>query len=97
MMYLIITRDRVGVDWKKEGTVLREEAKHIWELQKRNIVRSIWFTTPAREAVLFLEENTLLDAEKTLKAFPLVQKNLIDYEILQLSAYDGYERLFENV
>jgi hypothetical protein len=95
MQILVITRDAPGADWEGKDEILRSEARDVWRLQQLGIVRNIWFTDPGRDAVLLLECDGAETARTTLEDLPLVRSGLITYTMLALSAYDGFERLFE--
>lgn len=73
--------------------LLRAEAAAVWDLQRRGIIRDIWFNT-RRHAVLILECASLLEARNHLAAIPLVHAGLSDFDLQELSFYDGYKRLF---
>lgn len=72
----------------------REEAASVWALQKRGIVRDIWFTAPGRHAVVMLECAGAAEARQHLATLPLVRYGQIDFTLHELRSYDGYERLF---
>ena len=74
--------------------LLRNEAASVWELQKRGIIRDIWFTAADRHAVVMLECADLDEARQWLAALPLVRSGLIEFTLHELRSYDGYERLF---
>ena len=74
---------------------LKEEAKCVWELHKNEILREIYFTTTDNRAVLILECTDELSASSYLETLPLVKEKLIQFEILPLKCYSGFERLFE--
>ena len=75
---------------------LRDEAAAVWDLQKRGIIRDIWFTKTDRRAVVMLECAGAAEARAHLTTLPLVRAELIDFMFLELTAYDGLERLFAN-
>ena len=93
-MFIVITYDNEGVDWNNKEDVLREEAEYIWNLQKNGILRNIWFTDPERDAVLLFESETKEKVQELTRYMPLVKNGLIGCRVMQLKAYDGYERLF---
>jgi muconolactone delta-isomerase len=74
--------------------IQRAEAAAVWDLQKHGIIREIWFTAGRRRAVITLECASLLEARNHLATLPLVRHGLCEFELLELTAYDGYERLF---
>ncbi len=73
---------------------LKEEARHLWELQQQGIVREAYFRADQHTAVLVLECASLAEVEELLSAFPLVQRGLISFEIIPLLPYSGLARLF---
>lgn len=73
--------------------ILRAEAAAVWDLQQRGIIRDIWFN-PRRHAVILLECASLPEARNHLAALPLVRAGLSDFDLQELSFYDGYQRLF---
>ncbi len=74
---------------------LKTEAQRVWDLQKSGIIREIYFTRETHEAVIILECESKADAEKILASLPLVQNNLISFEIFVLEPYTGFDRLLE--
>ncbi len=74
--------------------ILRAEAAGIWDLQKRGIIREIWFTAIRRRAVILLECSGAVEARQHLATLPLVRQGLSEFEIIELTSYDGFERLF---
>ncbi|MHB0897236.1 MAG: hypothetical protein ACYC1A_06780 [Spirochaetales bacterium] len=94
LVNLVITHDKPNVNWKEQEQLLKQEAKVLWDLQKKNIIRNIWFTKNTREAILIIEEKDSIRTKEIIDTFPLVKEGLITYAIVELVAYDGYERLF---
>ena len=74
--------------------ILREEAAGVWDLQKRGIIRDIWFTVADRHAIVMLECAGVPEARQHLATLPLVRSGLIEFTLHELRSYDGYERLF---
>jgi len=94
LVNLVITHDKPNVNWKEQEQLLKQEAKVLWDLQKKGIIRSIWFTKNTREAILIIEAEDTIRTKEIINTFPLVKEGLITYDIDELVAYDGYERLF---
>jgi hypothetical protein len=78
-------------DFKKYA---REEAKTLWSLYKKGIVREFHFRKNENLAVLIIEANGVKSAKKTLTRLPFISKKLIDFELIPLKPYPGFERLF---
>lgn len=94
MRILAIERDLNGPVRPDLHDILRAEAAGVWDLQKHGIIRDIWFTTPGRRAVLMLECAGPPEARGHLDKLPLVRQGLCEFEVVELSSYDGFERLF---
>jgi hypothetical protein len=94
MQYLITTFDNGNVDWSLKAQLLKDEAKHIYELYQKGIIRNIWFSEN-KDALLIIEKDTLDQAKETINTFPLVKANLIKFNITYLLPYTGFERLID--
>ena len=73
---------------------LKSEAQRVWELQKAEIIREIYFTAETNEAVIVLECDTVEEAMVHLGSLPLVKNGLITFNYFTLKPYTGFERLF---
>ncbi len=94
MRILAIERD-IPIPARPDLTeVRRNEAASVWELQKRGIIRDIWFTAADRHAVVMLECTGIDEAREWLATLPLVRSGMIEFTLYELCSYDGYERLF---
>jgi hypothetical protein len=74
--------------------LLREEAARAWELYRSGAVRELHFRADRSEAVLVLECASLDEAQEILDTLPLVRDRLIEFELIPLVPYPGFERLF---
>ncbi len=73
---------------------LRDEARHVWDLQQQGLVREAYFRSDQHTVVLVLECESLAQAQALTAAFPLVQQGLIHFDIIPLIPYAGLSRLF---
>jgi muconolactone delta-isomerase len=74
---------------------LKVEARAVWELQQKGLIREIYFRADQPSAVLILECDTVEEAEQILGTLPLVKAKLIHFELIPLAPYPGFERLFK--
>jgi hypothetical protein len=74
---------------------LKAEALQAWQLYQADILRELYFRRDREEAVLVLECHDLAEAEAALKTLPLVEQGLIAFELIPLTPYPGFARLFE--
>ena len=94
MKILAIEKDVPGVSQSQFGPHLKAEAKRAWELYKAGIFREIYFRQDKPQAVIMLECEDSNHAKQILGTLPLVEEGLIDFEIMPLGPYPGFERLF---
>lgn len=95
MQYVVTTSDKGDVDWKIKGLALKKEAKYIWELSSKGIVRNIWFTEKTKDAILIFEAESERAVREAMDGAPLVAEGLLVYEVVGLRPYNGFERLFD--
>lgn len=92
MKILAIEKPVDGIDWGSIPEILKQEAAHVFKLQKQNMLREIYFNQH-KCAVLILECKDVTEASSILNEFPLVKKNCIRFEIHELLPYTGFDRL----
>jgi len=80
------------IDFRKSA---KAEAKALWQLYQNGIVREFYFRKEKNSAVLILEAKSLEEAKKALSKLPYVSKKLIDFELIPLKPYPGFQRLFK--
>ncbi len=73
---------------------LEAEAEQAWELYRRGVIRELHFHRDRHTAVLVLECADTDEARRHLDTLPLVRHGLITFELLPLTPYDGFARLF---
>ena len=95
MKIIAIEKEYEGKTWEDFKPYLEEEAKAVWKLYQRNIIREIYFRADQSSAVLILECTDLIEAKKNLSELPLVKENLIFFELILLAPYHGLERLLK--
>ncbi len=94
MKILAIEKPVPGVTDEQCESFLIDEAHRAYELYRKGIIRELYFRADRYEAVLVLECESVEKASETVHTLPLVKNGLIDFEIIPLAAYPGFERLF---
>ena len=94
MRILAIEKGIPGVSAERFKEHAKAEALRAWELHQSGVIRELYFRADESCAVLMLECADVDDARGVLKTLPLVKEGLIDFEIIPLTAYPGFERLF---
>jgi hypothetical protein len=94
MKILAIEKEMPGVSDSDYLPHLEAEAMKAWELYQQGLIREMYFTDD-HCAVLVLEACDKAHAREIVDQLPLVQQNLIDFDLLALTAYSGFARLFK--
>ena len=93
MKILAIEKETPGVDW---GTISKEvlamEALEVYKLYLTEQLREHYFNE-VNFAVIVLECESKEHAQALLGKLPLVQQNLITFDIMELRPYTGYDRI----
>ncbi len=80
------------LDFRKSA---KAEAKILWQLYTKGIVREYYFREDKNLAVLILEVKNKNEARKALSLLPFVKNKLIEFDLIPLKPYPGFKRLFK--
>ncbi|MBZ0288048.1 MAG: superoxide dismutase [Anaerolineae bacterium] len=94
MKILAIEHDTPGTTDEQFAPHLQAEAARAWELYQAGIFREMYFRADMPVAVLMLECKDVDEAQQILDTLPLVKAGLITFELMPLTAYPGFARLF---
>jgi len=94
MKILAIEKELPGVGAERLQPLLKPEARKAWELYQAGVLRELYFDSDRHTAVLVLECRDVAEAHQVLNRLPLVENGLIEFEIIPLVPYPGFERLF---
>jgi len=94
MKILALEHELPGGTAEKFQQHSRAEALHAWELHQQGIIRELYFRADRTEAILVLECENVDVAQQALATLPLVEHGLITFELIPLTAYPGFARLF---
>ncbi len=95
MKILAIEKEMPGVADADYRPFLEAEALKAWELHQEGLIRELYFTDD-HCAVLILEARDKAHAREIVDQLPLVQQKLIDFDLMALTAYPGFARLFKS-
>ena len=96
MKILAIERDMEGAEAGDISVqMLEAEARRVWELHQRGVIRELYFRHDRSSAVLVLECADAGEAAAVRATLPLVKLERIRFECIPLVAYPGFERLFK--
>jgi hypothetical protein len=96
MKILAIERENAGfLKAELPATLLEDEALHAWKLLQAGKIREMYFRAERPAAVLILECDSGDQAREVLSTLPLVRDGKIEFEIIPLVPYPGFQRLFK--
>ncbi len=72
----------------------KAEAAKAWELYQAGFIRELYFRQDYPAAVLILECVDVAEAQQVVTSLPLVAAGLITFDLIPLSPYPGFARLF---
>ena len=95
MKILAIEKEVPGVDWSAVSKeLLAQEALDVYRMYLAEQLREHYFNE-AKSAILVLECASKVQAQELLGKLPLVEKNLIAFEVMELHPYTGYDRIIQ--
>jgi muconolactone delta-isomerase len=74
-----------------------QEARKAWELHQAGLIRELYFRADQSTAVLVLECASTDEAKAVLAELPFISHGLIEFELIPLVAYPGFEKLFKKI
>ena len=80
---------------KSPKSVYQKEASEIYRWYKAGKVREIFFAGRSRTAVILLEVKDEAEAKRIVRSLPLVPSRAIEFDIIELTPYDGLDRILE--
>jgi hypothetical protein len=83
-----------GASPEKYQPHLLGETLHGWALYKNGIVRDIYFRQDRLGVAIIAECDSVDAARQALGEFPLAKAGLIDWEVIPLGPFLGWEKLF---
>jgi muconolactone delta-isomerase len=94
MKIMALEHARAGARRAHQAALLKEEARAVWNLAQAGVIREIYFRLDEPAAVIILEAPSVGNPQDILGRLPLVQAGLIEFDLIGLRPYPGYERLF---
>jgi hypothetical protein len=94
MRILAVSKTSPGVTREQILPHMKSEAARVWELYQAGVIREIYFRDDGPGAVILLESGNAEEARKHLDSLPLVQRKMISFEVVGLTPYPGYAKLF---
>jgi len=94
MKVLALGRDLVAQDDPRFAELRPAEARTVWELYQRDVLREVYYRADRANGVLVFEVQDVVAARAAVDSLPLVAAGLIDFDLVPLKPYPGFARLF---
>ncbi len=94
MKILCLDVPQPGATMEQYAPHMLAEVQHGWSLVKSGFVRDIYFRQDRTGVAIIAEADSVAAARELLKEFPLARAGLIDWEVIPLGAFLGWEALF---
>ena len=95
MKILALEKEFEGKTAKDFQPHLEAEARQVWGLYKKGVIREVYFRADQKSAIIILDCKDIEEAKEILSSLPLVKNKLIYFDIIPLIPYPGFERLFK--
>lgn len=92
MKFLAIEKDIPNTNWENSENILANEARKVYEFYLSGSLREIYFNE-FKNAVLVLECESKNQVLQLLESLPLVKSRMIEFEVMELLPYTGFERI----
>jgi hypothetical protein len=94
---LAIGHPRSGVRWEDIAPYVGEQARTVWEQYETDQVREFYLRADHQPgAVLVLECDDVIEAERLVAALPIAEAGLLHFELIPLRPYMGFRQLFRD-
>lgn len=94
MKVLALGRDLVAQDDPRFAELRPAEARTVWGLLQRDVLREVYYRADRANGVLVFEVPDVIAARAAVDSLPLVAAGLIDFDLVPLKPYPGFARLF---
>lgn len=94
MKLLAIEKESTSVNWNEETETLINESYQVYHLFQEGVIRDIYFTE-TENAVIILECASKDEAIIILSTLPLVKAGLINFDVMELRPYTGFDRIIQ--
>jgi hypothetical protein len=85
------------VRWEDIAPYVGEQARSVWERYEIDQVREFYLRADHQPgAVLVLECDDVMEAERLVAELPISEADLLDFEIIPLRPYMGFRQLFRD-
>ena len=86
----ILRRRTESFSQEQFAALLDDEAKGVRRLYGSGVVHAVWSRGDVLGAIMLLEAPDVSSAERAIAGLPLVSRNMVDVQIVELRPYRGF-------
>jgi hypothetical protein len=94
MKFLCLDIPQHGATLEQYQPHMHDETRHAWKLYTGGIVRDFYFRQDRPGVALIAEADSVEAARAALNEFPLAKAGLIDWDVIPLGPFTGWQLLF---
>ncbi|MGN6648687.1 superoxide dismutase [Trinickia sp.] len=94
MKFLCLDVPLPGASPEKYQPHMKDETRHAWKLYTSGAIRDIYFRQDRPGVAIIAEADSIDAARQALREFPLAKAGLIDWDVIPLGAFKGWQQLF---
>ncbi len=96
MKILVLAQRRPDVSFEQIKPYIQPEVEAVWRLYAQGTVREFYTRADnGGPAILMVESVSIETAQKVLAELPMVEKNLLDLDLIPLAPFRSIEHLFQ--
>ena len=97
MQFFVICRIPPTASRKSVIKLIRDEARTVWKMYEKGIVRELFYLENLGGAALRCEATNLDELKKEVEMLPMIRDGLLVPEYTPLFPYTGFGKLFTKV
>lgn len=94
MKFLCLDIPLPGASPEKYQPHMTDETRHGWKLYTNGTIRDIYFRQDRPGVAIIAEADSIDAARHALREFPLAKAGLIDWDVIPLGPFIGWQQLF---
>ncbi len=96
MKIIVLAQRHTDVSLDQIRPHFKAEVEAVWRLYSQGIVREFYTRADnGGPAILFVEAETVEAARQALAGLPLVEKNMLDLDLIPLAPFTNLDQLFQ--
>lgn len=96
MKFIVLVGMKEGVDREQVVALQPDEVRVVWEMNRSGFLRTMNMRGDKRGMVAEVEATDIDEVKRQMATLPLDKAGLMEYQIIPLTPYTGYELLWKD-